>query len=219
MPQHGEKYVPPAPIRRRQEVEVFGNRFGRLYNDEVVFPSGTEGRYLRWQWNQRGVVVVPVGPSGLALVPSYRYPVGASSLEFPRGGCEPDEDVQMAAARELKEESGLTAISVRTIGQIHTDTGLIETSAHVCLAVVQSPENAQARPEETESVAAPIWLPQDRLLDGIRQGRITCAITMAAFAVAMAELDRPFHIPPSSLPVTSVHGTTRIPQHSGPTQR
>lgn len=153
MPDQRQSSVVPAPIRRRQAIEVFGNRFGRLYNDVVVFPSGARGSYLRWQWNQQGVVVVPVGPAGLALVPTYRYPVGASSLEFPRGGCEPGEDPQAAAARELEEESGLKALSVRNLGQIHTDTGLIETSAHVCLAVVQPSGDAQARPEATESVA------------------------------------------------------------------
>lgn len=81
----------PAPIRQDRAVEVYANRFGHLYDDEVVFPGGTEGRYLRWQWSQQGVVVVPVGPQGMALLPMYRYPVGAVSLEFPRGGCAPGE--------------------------------------------------------------------------------------------------------------------------------
>ncbi|MEW2493817.1 NUDIX hydrolase [Streptomyces nodosus] len=191
MPEQRQSSVVPAPIRRRRAIEVFGNRFGRLYNDDVVFPSGARGSYLRWQWNQQGVVVVPVGPAGLALVPAYRYPVGAASLEFPRGGCEPGEDPQAAARRELKEESGLKALSVRNLGQIHTDTGLIETSAHVCLAIVQPATDAQARPEATESVAAPVWLPKHLVLERLQQGRITCAVTLAAFAMAMAELDRP----------------------------
>lgn len=36
----------------------------------------------------------------------YRYPIGAESLEFPRGAVEPDESVTDAAARELSEETG-----------------------------------------------------------------------------------------------------------------
>ncbi|GKQ33453.1 hypothetical protein ALMP_00040 [Streptomyces sp. A012304] len=74
----------PAPIRRVREVAVFRNRFGTLFNDDVVAPSGAAGQYLRWQWNQDGVVVVPVGSAGYALVPSYRYPVHAG-LSSSRG--------------------------------------------------------------------------------------------------------------------------------------
>ncbi|MFC8019090.1 NUDIX domain-containing protein [[Kitasatospora] papulosa] len=200
-------------------MEVFGNRFGRLYNDEVAFPSGTQGRYLRWQWNQQGVVVVPVGPAGLALVPAYRYPIGAVSLEFPRGGCEPGEDPCAAAARELEEETGLRAASVRTIGQLHTDTGLIETGATVCLAVVQPAGDVRARPEATESVAEPRWMSQDTLLEWVRLGWIHCAVTLAAFTVASTALDSlavtggDIGHAPSELPGAAFAASARIPQH------
>jgi len=89
MQQHRLDPAPPAPIRRQREAEVFGNRFGRLFNDEVVFPNGSQGRYLRWQWKQQGVVVVPVGPGGLALVPTYRYPIGAPPWSFHAAAASP----------------------------------------------------------------------------------------------------------------------------------
>jgi len=187
MPTDHEASTPPAPIRRRQAVEVFTNRFGRLYNDDVVSPGGLPGNYLRWQWAQTGVVVVPVGPDGMALVPTYRYPVGAASLEFPRGGCEPGEPPEKAAARELWEEAGLEASSVRDIGFLHADTGLIETGIHVCCATVLPAERKAARPESMESVAEPVWMTQDEMQDLLSQGRITCGVTIAAYALVMAE--------------------------------
>ncbi|MFI9774490.1 NUDIX hydrolase [Streptomyces sp. NPDC051956] len=177
----------PKPIQRQRAVEVFGNRFGRLYNDEVVSPDGLPGSYLRWQWAQTGVVVVPVGPDGMALVPTYRYPVGAASLEFPRGGCEPGERPEDAAVRELWEEAGLAASSVRDIGLLHADTGLIENGVHVCCTTVIPAEHGAARPEAMESVAEPVWVSQDEILDWLRQGRITCGVTIAAFALVMAD--------------------------------
>ncbi|MFE3505588.1 NUDIX hydrolase [Kitasatospora sp. NPDC059146] len=177
----------PAPILRHEAVEVFANRFGQLNNDLVVGPGGAPGKYLRWQWAQTGVVVVPVGPEGIALVPSYRYPVGAVSLEFPRGGCEPGESPEEAAARELREETGLSASSVRTLGLVHADTGLIETGIHVCCATVLPSEEGSARPEAMESVSPPVWVSPEEMAEWLRGGRITCGVTLAAYALAAAD--------------------------------
>jgi len=77
------------------------------------------GQYLRWrwQWSHQGVVVVPLHGDAVAVWAMYRYPVGAVSLEFPRGGAQPGEAVEAAALRELKEETGLVADDARTIGR------------------------------------------------------------------------------------------------------
>ncbi|MPY36373.1 NUDIX hydrolase [Streptomyces adustus] len=199
----------PAPIRRERAVEVYGSRFGNLYDDEVVFPGGSAGRYLRWQWKQQGVVVVPMGPEGLALLPMYRYPVGAVSLEFPRGGCDPGEAPEAAAARELKEESGLTALSVRQVGTLHADTGLIATQTHVCVAEVHPVGRTAARPETSESVAEPVWASYNAMALWLREGRITCAITIAAYAVAMAGTPASATAPPHTTDAVGLSGIVR----------
>ena len=62
----------PVPIQRARAVEVFGNRYGRLYDDEVISPDGETGRYLRWQWDHDGVVIVPRQGDKFALVAMYR---------------------------------------------------------------------------------------------------------------------------------------------------
>jgi len=176
----------PAPIRRHRAVEVFGNRFGRLYNDDVVSPGGRSGQYLRWQWAHTGVVVVARGPAGIALVPTYRYPLGAASLEFPRGGCEPGESPEEAAVRELREEAGLIATATRDIGLLHAETGLIESGVHVVSATVAGGPGGGARPEVMESVAAPVWVTREGMLDLLGRGKVTCGVTLAAFALVLA---------------------------------
>lgn len=177
----------PRPIRRTKAVEVFTNRFGSLYNDEVVSPSGTAGKYLRWRWSHTGVVVVPTGPEGWALVPTYRYPVGAVSLEFPRGGCEPKESPLDAAARELAEETGYDCdrSSLRHLGMLHAETGLIESGVHV--VTVKVSRRGTALPEEMESVTEPVWAARDEILGWLCEGRITCGVTLAALALALAD--------------------------------
>lgn len=176
----------PAPIRRVREVAVFRNRFGTLFNDDVTAPSGAPGQYLRWQWNQEGVVVVPVGPAGYALVTSYRYPIGAASLEFPRGGTEGDEELAAAAARELREETGLVSETVRPAGIIHADTGILAAPVHVFVAEVDVSTAESARPEVMESVTEPVWVSPEELPRWLSEGRITCGLTLAALTLVQA---------------------------------
>ncbi|MFJ8752239.1 NUDIX hydrolase [Streptomyces sp. NPDC102441] len=173
----------PPPIRRVREVAVFRNRFGTLFNDDVIAPSGTAGQYLRWQWNQEGVVVVPVGPGGYALVTSYRYPVHAASLEFPRGGVEGDEGLAAAAARELREETGLISQTVRSLGVIHADTGILASPVHVFVAEVDAASAQPAQPEAMESLTEPVWVMPEDLPRWLSEGRITCGVTLAALAL------------------------------------
>ncbi|MFE9770550.1 NUDIX hydrolase [Streptomyces sp. NPDC005931] len=170
-------------------MEVFRNRFGTLYNDDVVSPGGSPGQYLRWKWSQEGVVVVPTGPGGWAFVPAFRYPVGKVSLEFPRGGCEAGEDPRIAAVRELEEEMGYgcTESSLRPLGVLHADTGLIESGIHVFIAEVERTAAVAARPETMESLTDPVWVPHDQVHRWLRSGRITCAVTLAALALALAQ--------------------------------
>lgn len=58
--------------------------------DDVLFPNGTKGRYLRITAGTAldGVAVPDSNFRGLAyrgLVRQYRYPVGKFTLEVPRG--------------------------------------------------------------------------------------------------------------------------------------
>ncbi|MEY2248856.1 NUDIX hydrolase [Streptomyces sp. SAS_267] len=173
----------PGPIRRQEAVEVYRNAYGRLYNDAVVSPGGKSGRYLRWKWSHSGVVVVPRWADSVALVPSFRYPIGDLSWEFPRGGQEPGESVEQAAARELNEETGLTATATRRLGVLYADTGLIESPIEVVEAQVETSAFGKRSPEAMESVAEPVWFGSAELRAAFADQRVRCAITIAAAAL------------------------------------
>jgi ADP-ribose pyrophosphatase len=193
MDNEASAHAEPPPIRRQQAVEVFRNRFGALFNDEVLSPSGKQGHYLRWQWSHSGVVIVPMGRDGLAFVPTYRYPIGEVSLEFPRGGCEADEDPVVAAVRELREETGFDCApsALRPLGVIHAETGLIESDVHVFAAEVRPTGSAgdpsAAEPEAMESVAEPVWASRTEVVKWLQSGSVTCGVTLAALALAIAD--------------------------------
>ncbi|MEU2023606.1 NUDIX domain-containing protein [Streptomyces sp. NPDC016469] len=184
----------PAPIRRVREVPVFRSRFGTLFNDDVVAPSGATGQYLRWQAHKEGAVVVPVGPAGYAFVTSYRYPIQAASLEFPRGSSEGGEGLAAAAARELREETGLVCASLRSLGIIHADTGILAAPIQVYVAEVDVASAGPAEPEAMESLTEPVWATPGELPGWLAEGRITCGITLAALALLQARYPTPADI-------------------------
>lgn len=177
-------------IRRLEEISVFANEYGTLYNDRVLSPNGTEGRYLRWQWNNNGVVAVPVFGDRLAMKWMYRYSAGHLSLEFPRGGIEPGESSEQAASRELSEEFGLDALSARRLSQVYADTGLIENAVQVVQVNVRDPQARPAdddRQEDFEAIDGEvIWMSVDEVMKQIAAGRITCGVSLAALGVFLS---------------------------------
>jgi len=173
----------PKPFQRQREVRVFANSHGELYNDEVVTGAGVSGRYLRWKWSAAGVVVIPVDNGRVAFVPTYRYPVGMLSLVLPRGAADARESLVDGGLRELKEEAGLLGRTAEHLGTLFADTGLIESGIHVVRADVDATEAVSSEPEDMESVAAPVWLTENDIRAAVRDGTITCGVTLAALAM------------------------------------
>jgi ADP-ribose pyrophosphatase YjhB (NUDIX family) len=168
---------------------VYTSRYGILYDDNVEGTDGRMGTYLRWVWAGAGVVVVPTDGQRLYLWPMYRYPIGAQSLEFPRGAGEAGESPEEAAARELSEETGFTPVKTKVLGLLHADTGLIANSASIVLAHIDAARPGLSRLEATEAVTgSPIALTVGGMADLIRDGRITCALTITAYVHAIPYL-------------------------------
>ena len=67
-------------------------------------------------------------------VRQYRYPFSRTLLEVPAGKLEPGEAPELAAARELSEETGLTAGRLQYLGANFTSPGYSEEVLHIYLA-------------------------------------------------------------------------------------
>jgi ADP-ribose pyrophosphatase len=162
-------------------VEVYSNRYGTLFDDHVIAPDGTKGRYLRWHWAESGIVVVPFDGQAVAFTRSYRYPIGAESIELPRGSCSLLEKAEAAASRELSEETGLHSVSTQTMGEIFSETGMIENPIQVILAKVSCRIQGTGEPEPMESISRELlWITPLELDEYIKKGKIRCGISLAA---------------------------------------
>jgi 8-oxo-dGTP pyrophosphatase MutT (NUDIX family) len=171
----------PKQIKRLEAIEVYSNYYGTLFDDRVVAPNGTKGRYLRWHWAANGIVVIPSDGEAIALTRNYRYPIGGESLEFPRGAGGELEKIETAAARELKEETGLQISSIENLGEIFPETGIIENPMKVVLARVDSRKRDSPNHEAMESISKDLlWLRPSELNEYIKNGKIRCGISLAA---------------------------------------
>jgi 8-oxo-dGTP pyrophosphatase MutT (NUDIX family) len=114
----------------------------------------------------------------------YRYPIGAASLEFPRGGADNGEDLEQAALRELHEETGLVATRSKALGRLHPESGLLSASVVVVRADITGGLDSAGRIEPMESVAvSPLWLTSGEFVRLLTDGLLTCGITIAAWAL------------------------------------
>lgn len=177
--------VVPGTIEKLAGETVLENAFIRVDTDSVRFPNGALGNYSTvTSGTGLGVIAVPFvnfrGTPHMGLVRQYRYPTGEFTLEFPRGG---SDDLSLdEAARELIEETGLDYRSATRLGTLRPDTGILTTQVAVW-KTIHGPEHLRPGYVEDETGAKVEWYSYGELLGMIRNGKITCGMTLAAFAM------------------------------------
>ena len=96
----------------------------------------TDGRweYVRRAGGIRAVVILAETDAGeLLLVEQPRVPIGRACLELPAGLIGDDEagegdTVELAARRELAEETGYSASDIEPLGEFYSSPGMVSES-------------------------------------------------------------------------------------------
>ena len=147
-----------------------------VWHDDVTRPDGEPGVYGVVHFANSAVGVVAIDDHDrVALVGQHRYPFDAWSWEIPEGGSPLAENSLEGAQRELIEETGLTAKTWREIGRWKLSNSVTDEAAVAYLAT--DLEQGQAQPEGSE-VLEFRWLPFDEVMEMIRLGEISDALTV-----------------------------------------
>ena len=105
-----------------QKLKTLTSYHGVIVNvrlDEARLPDGSTAKREVVE-HPGGVTVLPLEPDGTVwCVRQYRYPFSRTLLEVPAGKLEPGEAPELAAARELSEETGLTAGRMQYLEVLH----------------------------------------------------------------------------------------------------
>jgi 8-oxo-dGTP pyrophosphatase MutT (NUDIX family) len=115
---------------------VYENPFVLIFDDDVTFPGGNLGRYLRICWRPGFcVAVVPITADGhVILVRQFCYAVQKVITQIPKGFGKPGLSPQETAELELHEEAGASAETLEQLVTFYEEPDIFQTPLHVFLA-------------------------------------------------------------------------------------
>ena len=113
---------------------VYKGSFLDVRKDKVKLPNGNTGT-REWIKHPGAVCMIPILPTGeIAFIRQYRYPVEQEMIELPAGKLAPNETPKICAHRELEEEIGYVAKSLKFITHIHPAIGFTNEVMYLYLA-------------------------------------------------------------------------------------
>ncbi len=134
----------------RSSRKLFESPWYAVQQDELTLPSGEEITYTRIV-HPGYAMVVPVFDDGQVLMERiYRHTLQGSTLECPSGGLD-GEPPEVAARRELEEETGHRAARWEHLGVFQGSSGISDEHYHLFLATGLTNDGRMAR-ECTESM-------------------------------------------------------------------
>lgn len=142
--------------------------------DEIKLVNGR--RATRIYLQHRGASgILPVEGEYVYLVEQFRYPIGKATLEIPAGKREPGQSFLACARAELKQETGLSAKSLKEILVFHPCNAFSDEVQHLYVATGLSRGKTDLDDDEFINVKK---IPLKKAYQMIKKGEITDAKTI-----------------------------------------
>ena len=145
----------PKRARVLESKTIFRGRVVELKVERVIEPGGVETT-REVVCHPGSVVVVPHLPDGrLILVRQYRHAVRESLWELVAGGIERGETPRQSARRELQEETGYHARTLKPLLEFYPSPGILSEKMHLVEAWGLTP--SQGQPDDDERIQTGVF--------------------------------------------------------------
>ncbi len=171
----------PGPVSRRPIYR------GAKFDFEELQWESPGGRTIRRQVVRHpgAAVILPILSDGrLVLVRNFRPSVGMRLLELPAGTLEGGETPRDCAERELIEETGYRAATIRPLGRFYTSPGLSDELMHAFVAT--GLEHVGQTPEDDEDLEV-VALEAGAAMELIERGELLDGKSILALVLAARE--------------------------------
>jgi ADP-ribose pyrophosphatase len=122
---HEESFMESRPQIISSQ-ERFRGRVFSVRTDEIRYEDESVHRVDVVEHTGSFAIVATPSSEQIVLVRQYRHPAKQALWEIPAGTAHPGEDPLVGAARELAEETGFRAASVRLLGSFFVTPGFCE---------------------------------------------------------------------------------------------
>ncbi len=151
-----------------------------------VLPDGREAVFEMVR-HPGGAGVLPVLEDGsVLLIRQFRPAAGGAILEIPAGRLEQGEEPEDCARRELREEAGMVAEQLQSLGWFYSSVGFCDERIHLYLA--RRLFRVEARPEPDEFIE-PVLLSPEQARALLARGEVRDGKTLIALQYWLLEQD------------------------------
>lgn len=170
----------------KSEILMKGRAF-TIRRDHLKTPDEQETK-LEIIEHSGSVVIIPLDENGnVLLVRQYRHATGGDLLELPAGTLENNEEPEVCAAREIREETGMAAGEFTKLGEFYLAPGYSTELMVAFLARGLSHNPLDADADEFLSVES---VPVAEAIQMAETGEIPDAKSLAAFFLAKPFLEK-----------------------------
>ena len=159
-----------------------------LRSDRLRLPDGSVKDPYYVLERPDAAIIFPVTAEGeVVLVRQYRPPLERLELGLPAGLVESGEEPEVAARRELSEETGYGGGDWEPLGAVASSPSLKDNWAYLFLALGVE-ESSRPDPDEHERLSVE-HIPADEIFGRVASGEIFSSSGVAAIMLALHHLD------------------------------
>lgn len=168
---------------------VYKSPYMLAWEDTVELPNGDVIDDFSGVTLPNGVLVVATDSEGnLLMFNEYKYAVNDTVLTFPAGGIDGEETPELAALRELKEETGYAATGARLLGSLYPYPSKITHTDHIVRVENAVRETAiDHSSTEENSIGELQIIPVSDIPRLMKEGKINTTYILSALALAFPE--------------------------------